>query len=60
MSGEPKETNVLELFEYMATCPRCGEDKFNIMVKAPNTAQNELVDIVGTQCVSCNHKMSWR
>lgn len=54
-----KETNVVNLFEYMALCPECGHDKFSILVEAPQTAKDGTVKVTGTQCCACSAVMNW-
>lgn len=60
MTGQSEEqSNVVNLFEYVALCPECGHDRFNISVEAPDTAKDGTVKILGTQCCSCHAKLNW-
>ena len=55
-----KESNVVELFNYIALCPECSFDSFHIITNGPRTAgEDDTVTTTGIECASCKHRMNW-
>ncbi len=48
---------VIPLFEYVATCPKCNGDSFHILVDRPDGEKT--VPILGTACANCDFRLQW-